>query len=64
MKYPRMSCKDCENRTPTCHCTCEEYKIAKQELDKFNEEVKKKRDFEYLMMDYDRDNVRKRRWSR
>lgn len=64
MKHPKMSCKDCEKRTPTCHCTCEEYKIAKQELDKFNEEVKKKRDFEHLMSGYVRDNYRKRRWMK
>lgn len=60
MTYPRMSCKDCKNRTPTCHCTCEEYKTYKQELEAF----KADRDKERIMNEYIRDNAKKRRWSK
>ena len=27
-------CKECEMRTPTCHCTCERYKVESAENEK------------------------------
>ncbi len=35
MKAP---CKDCENRHPSCHSHCEEYKAFRAEIDREREE--------------------------
>ena len=37
-------CKDCEDRFPGCHGTCERYKQLKAEFDKLKAEAKKQRD--------------------
>ena len=34
-------CKDCKNRHPACHDSCERYNDWKQRLEKVNEERKK-----------------------
>lgn len=64
MTYPRISCKNCENRNPTCHCTCEEYKTYKKELEEYNAAVRKIKDKENIMSSYIRDNYKKRKWDR
>lgn len=64
MTEPRKCCKDCEKRSASCHCTCEEYKAYKKELDEYNEIVRKKKEEEYRMNSYNRDNYSKRRWTK
>lgn len=64
MTYPRKCCKDCENRTIYCHCTCEEYKVYKKELDEYNAAIRKAKEQENIMSGYIRDNYKKRRWDR
>lgn len=64
MTYPRISCKNCENRTPTCHCTCEEYKAYKKELEEYNAAVKKAKEQDRIMSNYIRDNYKKRTWKK
>ena len=64
MKTPRICCKGCENRTPSCHCTCEEYKTYKKELDEYNAAVRKAKEQEDIMSSYIRDNYKKRRWTK
>lgn len=64
MTYPRISCKNCVNRTIYCHCTCEEYKAYKRELGEYNAAVKKAKEQEGIMSSYIRANYKKRRWDR
>ena len=64
MTEPRRCCKDCENRTVNCHCTCEDYAEYKRELAEFNEAVQKAKDRERVMDRYCHDNYRKRRWMK
>ena len=35
-----MSCKDCQNRTPGCHDTCEDYKEYKRKQEEVNQKRK------------------------
>ena len=63
MTYPKKCCeKDCENRTPMCHCFCEAYATYKKELDEYNEAIRKQKESEDIMWGYIRDNHKKRRW--
>lgn len=64
MIEPRRCCKGCEDRTPTCHCTCEEYKAYKKELEEYNAAVKKAKEQDRIMSNYIRDNYKKRRWDK
>lgn len=64
MTKPRICCKDCEKRTPSCHCACEDYAEYKKELAEFNEAVKKNREQERIMHEYDYQNIPKRRWMK
>lgn len=64
MTEPRRCCKDCEDRTPSCHCTCEEYKTYKKELDEYNAAARKAKEQENIMSSYIRDNYKKRRWTK
>lgn len=64
MTYPRISCKNCENRNPTCHCACEEYKAYKKELEEYNAAVKKAKEQDRIMSNYIRDNYKKRVWKK
>lgn len=63
MTHPRISCKNCENRNPTCHCTCEEYKTYKKELEEYNAAVKKEKEKyrERMQSCYIRNDYSKRR---
>ena len=62
MTEPRKCCKDCENRTPSCHCTCEDYAEYKKEMAEFNEAIKKSKERERNMNEYNYHNASKRRW--
>lgn len=64
MTEPRRCCKNCEDRTPSCHCTCEEYKEYKAELEKLKATINKNKESEKIMSGYIRDNFRKRKWDR
>ena len=64
MTYPRKCCKDCENRTPMCHCFCEEYAAYKKELEEYNAAVKKAKESQRIMSDYIKDNYKKRVWKK
>lgn len=64
MPVPRKCCKDCEKRTPECHCACEEYKAYKKELDEYNEVVRKAKAQDRLMSDYIKANYKKRVWKK
>lgn len=64
MTYPRNCCKGCENRTPVCHCFCEEYAAYKKELNEYNEAIRKQKEAEGIMWGYIRDNHKKRRWTK
>lgn len=47
MTEPRKCCKDCENRTPLCHCFCDDYTEYKKELAEYNEIIRKRKEEEY-----------------
>lgn len=64
MPEPRKCCKDCDKRTPECHCTCEDYKEYKKALDEHNAAVRKAKEQENIMSSYIRDNYKKRRWTK
>ena len=64
MTVPRKCCKDCENRTPLCHCFCDDYAEYKKELAEYNEIIRKKKEQENIMNDYIHDNYKKRRWDK
>lgn len=64
MPEPRKCCKDCDKRTPECHCTCEDYKAYKKELEEHNAAVRKAKEQENIMSSYIRDNYKKRRWTK
>lgn len=54
-----FSCKDCKDRFPGCHGTCETYKQQRAELDKRKAEAKKKRDIEVGLNNYFYDSMNK-----
>lgn len=64
MTEPRKCCKDCENRTPSCHCTCEDYKEYRKALDERNAVINKEKDKRRVMDRYVKDNYRKRAWKK
>lgn len=46
MSKAAFSCKDCKDRFPGCHGTCETYKQEKAEFDRKKEELRKRKDIE------------------
>ena len=64
MTEPRKCCKDCENRTPSCHCTCEDYAEYKKEMAEFKAAIEKEKDKQRVMSSYIKDNYRKRKWDK
>lgn len=38
---PIVPCRECKDRTPTCHTGCERYEKYKEELKKFKDETRK-----------------------
>lgn len=44
---PTAPCKDCPDRTVKCHSTCERYLTFRKNLDKWNNEYKKKRSLDF-----------------
>ena len=41
-RFKITCCRDCPNRSPECHGSCEEYKTQRAELDETNAEARKK----------------------
>lgn len=41
---PSPCSKNCQKRSPSCHCTCEDYKTWKEELDTRREAIRKQKD--------------------
>ena len=52
-------CKDCSNRTPTCHSTCGAYKSWASE----QSEAKRKSTDAYYARQYIPDNIKKYSWE-
>lgn len=47
-------CKNCENRHPHCHNTCEEYLTEKAEWEKIKAEIRKVNSFHCFIIDEQR----------
>ena len=48
MTNPSPCSKNCQKRSPSCHCTCEDYKTWKEELDTRREAIRKQKDMDNL----------------
>ena len=64
MPEEKRPCYNCEKRTVNCHCTCEDYKAYKKELEEYNETVRKAKAQDRLMSDYIKANYKKRVWRK
>ncbi len=42
-------CKNCDNRSPICHSTCEKYIIYRTKLNERNENIRKQRERESIV---------------
>ena len=46
MPEENRPCYNCEKRTPSCHCTCEDYKEYKQKIAEQTAEINKEKEKE------------------
>lgn len=58
--------RNCKNRAPDCHGTCEKYQAAKKRYAKEQEEIRKKRRKEIDLSRADREGIKHRteKWRR
>ena len=55
-------CKDCDDRHPNCHSTCERYLAEKKEHERQREVAQKQRNIHNMMISYSI-NAKKRYWK-
>ena len=59
-----MVCKDCQDRHPKCHSTCEKYKSFKEELEKEKAIIQPLKEAQYNMTAYKKEVYEKYRRRR
>ena len=58
---PIVPCRDCKDRTPTCHTGCKKYEEYKGELEKYK---KSTRGGTWLLIEWSDTEYKRRMWKR